>query len=177
MNSIAVRTNGRPKRPHGVADRPNIPTQILVAAEPVALPPGWGRGLKAWAALHHVGDETQMKRSLKSMRPDVLLLDLSSPLFGGFHKMRSLRRLSASTKIVLLTDHPDRKEWLSGLKAGAWGYCEKADEPGLLKKVLETVQAGEVWASRTLVADMIEDMASILESRQTKRVYQRVTGR
>jgi DNA-binding NarL/FixJ family response regulator len=146
-----------------------MPTKILVAAEPAALPPGWGRGLKAWSALHHVADQAQLKRSLKSMRPDVLLLDLSSPLFGGFHEIPSLRRLSASTKIVLLTDSPDRKEWLSGLKAGAWGYCEKNGGPALLKKVVETMQHGEIWASRALVADMIEELASILDSKKHKK--------
>lgn len=104
------------------------------------------------------------------MRPDVLLLDLSSPVFGGFHEVPALRRLSASTKIVLLTDAPDRKEWLSGLKAGAWGYCEKSGGPALLKKVVETMQHGEVWTSRALVAEMIEELASILDSKKHKKV-------
>lgn len=178
MSCAAVRTKSRVARSLEVSgDRSTSPPQVLVAAGPTGLPKLWVRKLRDTFAIHELTDPADLQPSLVSLKPDILLLDLTIPQLGGIHSLSSLQQLSPSTKIVLLAGHPDKKEWLSGLRAGAWGYCEKAGAPGLLKTVLETVHKGEVWVSRTLVADMIEELSSIHESRQTNKINRSVTGK
>lgn len=165
MNSAAVRTKGRGLRSQEVSGDTHRPATILVAAWPTGLPKLWVRKLREDFTVYELADPAELEHSLAILEPAILLLDITIPRFGGIHSLPAIQRVSPSTKIVLLTDRTDKKEWLSGLRAGAWGYCKKAGEPGLMKKVLNAVRSDEVWADRTLVADMIEELASIFESR------------
>jgi DNA-binding NarL/FixJ family response regulator len=165
MNSAAVRIKGRVLRNQEVFDSTKRPATVLVAAWPVGLPKLWVRKLRGLFAVHELTDPAELEHRLVTLEPDILLLDITIPQFGGIHSLSGIQRLSPSTKIVLLTDRLDKKEWLSGLRAGAWGYCKKAGQPDLLKEALKTIQKGEVWASRALVAEMIEELVSVCASR------------
>ena len=79
--------------------------------------------------------------------------------------VQAIRQLSPETKIVLFARSPNAKEGISLLKAGAWGYCEKAIEPLRLRKVVLMLQQGEVWVKRNLIPHLIGELARLTRLR------------
>src|SRR5437667_162790 len=125
----------------------------------------WTQALKDVYTVLDVGERGSLDRSLADLKPDVLLLDLALHRLGGLEGVQAIRQLSPETKIVLFARSPNAKEGISLLKAGAWGYCEKAIEPLRLRKVVLMLQQGEVWVKRNLIPHLIGELARLTRLR------------
>ncbi len=81
---------------------------------------------------------------------DVLLAENDRP--GAL-----LRLLSdhPETRFIFLSDRPDASEGWRLIKAGARGYCNRYIAPALLRKVVEVVEAGEIWVGRRLLTQLM----------------------
>ena len=67
----------------------------------------------------------------KSLRPDVMILDLTMPQVDGFQALTEIRKLELRPKIVVLSMHADPGTIRQALQGGALGYVVKqsvADE-------------------------------------------------
>ena len=124
---------------------------VLVASPNPGLRRRCRAALRGTSALQEVTTRAALERSMASLKPTILLLDLALPNLGGVGGIRAIQRLSPPTKIVLLTGTPDEKEGISALKAGARGYCNTDIDAALLKKAVEMVRKGEIWAGRNLI--------------------------
>lgn len=60
-----------------------------------------------------------------SMRPDVIVADISMPLLNGIDAARRIREAGIESKIVFLTMHPDLTYLTRAFEAGALGYVLK----------------------------------------------------
>ncbi len=80
-------------------------------------------------------------RSVETLSPDLLLIDLSMPRMSGIEAITEIKKRSPATRIVVLTVHKGEEYVLSALRAGADGYILKdAGHDELMtavKKVLE----------------------------------------
>ncbi len=95
----------------------------------------------------------------QALRPDVVLLDLSMPGWGG---VRTVERLSAAcpqVKVIMLTVSEDIDSLLAALKAGARGYVLKGIAPRELAQVLRSAHAGEIYVSPALVGEMLVSLS------------------
>jgi DNA-binding NarL/FixJ family response regulator len=106
-----------------------------------------------------------LERTIATLSPDVLLLDLDLLGAGGIGDGPIIRALARDTKVVLLSGMPNEREGIRILKAGAKGYCSKNVEPQLLRKIVDRVYDGEIWAERKLIPRLIEEYASQPEER------------
>jgi DNA-binding NarL/FixJ family response regulator len=134
---------------------------VLIATPTARVRSQWTQALKDMCTVLAVGERGSLDRSLADLKPDILLLDLALHRLGGIEGVLAIRKLSPETKIVLFTKSPTAKEGISLLRARAWGYCEKAIEPLCLKKVVLTLQKGEVWVKRNLVPHLIGELARL----------------
>lgn len=139
---------------------------VLVASPAVQVVRRWSRGFKGNFVAHGVGEWSALEQGMEKLEPSVLLLDLALPNLGRIRSVRTLRRLSPATKIIVFTSAPNEREGISALMAGAKGYCHKNIKPVLLKKAVELVQRGEIWAGRKLIPRLIEELTSLTERRQ-----------
>ena len=138
---------------------------VLVAASAKASGTRWSRALREDFEIRGTAKLEDLKRDLETLKPDILLLDLPFPGLGGVEGLPALRSLSRATKIIFLAEHPDPKEWIIALKSGARGYCHAGSDPELIRKVVESVSKGEVWANRKIVPDLIEELALLTKRR------------
>lgn len=76
-----------------------------------------------------VGDGLVLLKVVEEHRPDVVLLDISMPVMGGFTAARHLRNTYPEIKILFVSAHEEKIYRDEALKAGANGY--------LLKNLLE----------------------------------------
>jgi two-component system, OmpR family, alkaline phosphatase synthesis response regulator PhoP len=95
-----------------------------------------------------VGDANSALASVRSARPDLLVLDLGLPGRDGLDVAREVRRRS-DTPIVILTARGDESDRIVGLELGADDYVVKPFSP---KELVARVRA-VLRRSRTSVRD------------------------
>ena len=62
---------------------------------------------------------------VRSLRPDVVLLDLHMPGISGGEALQMIVAQTPETRVVMLTASEDREEQLACMRAGATGYLLK----------------------------------------------------
>ena len=86
-------------------------------------------------------------RSVETLSPDLLLIDLSMPRMTGMEAITEIKKRSPATKIVVLTVHKGEEYILSALKAGADGYVLKDAGHDELMTAVKNVLAGKRYLS------------------------------
>lgn len=90
-------------------------------------------------------DASEARKALKTFVFDLIILDVMLPNESGIDFARSLREISSSVAILMLTAMEDAKSRILGLEAGADDYLTKPFEPQELllriKKLIQRVQA------------------------------------
>ena len=102
------------------------------------------------------GDQTM--DSVKSLRPDVVLLDVR---IDGMHALEVLKRLQAldlSTRTVLVSDDLDRSTTRTALLRGARGILHRDLGSELFVRCLQSVARGELWIGRDTASDLVDAM-------------------
>ena len=106
-----------------------------------------------------VGETSTGDRTIdlvRSLRPDVLLLDVQ---IDGIHALEVLRRLHRSeftTKTVLLSGELDRLTTRTALLRGARGVLNTDLALRLLARCIRTVNRGELWIARDTASDLVD---------------------
>lgn len=81
--------------------------------------------------------------ALRTLRPDVVLLDLRLPDMLGPEAVQALRSGDPGVKVIIFTAYPDHAALDAALAAGAHGVVVKDSEPAELVDVIGRVVAGE----------------------------------
>jgi two-component system, NarL family, nitrate/nitrite response regulator NarL len=102
------------------------------------------------------GDEAL--RLATELQPDVMLLDFSMPNKSGLDVIRELGHTRIRT--ILLTAGVKKPDVLELLQRGVRGVVLKGAPTDLLYKGIRSVQRGEVWIGREMVADVVEQLAT-----------------
>jgi DNA-binding NarL/FixJ family response regulator len=97
---------------------------------------------------------------VERIKPKVLLLDFDLLDLDSSIGATSLKKLSAETKIIIMSNAiSEDVEWKM-FKLGVRGSCQNNCEPELLTQVVIAVQQGELWIRRTIASRLIDDFGS-----------------
>lgn len=83
----------------------------------------------------------------KSFDPELILLDITMPVMGGFAAARELRRTMPKLRIVFVSQHNDRVYAEEALQMGAAGYVLKGTAVADLENALTAAMAGRTFVS------------------------------
>ena len=108
------------------------------------------------------GDEAV--RMVRSLRADVLLLDLAMPGTSGMEALAELARAPASVKTIVLTGAIAKPEVLKAVQLGAAGIVLKSSPPELLFKSVRSVMSGQHWIGRDVVSDLVQALRNYQEA-------------
>jgi DNA-binding NarL/FixJ family response regulator len=93
-----------------------------------------------------------------SLRPDVILMDVSMPEIDGVEATRQIRERQPDVRIVMLTMHADQDVLADAIRAGANGYLVKDCSTDEIASAIETVAGGETALSPRLAASMLAEV-------------------
>lgn len=89
------------------------------------------------------GDALQVEQQVKTLKPDVILMDIDLPGLNGIEAVKKVRLFNAWVHIIMLTVFDDNKHVVDAICAGASGYLLKMHIPEkLLESVKEVIQGG-----------------------------------
>lgn len=95
----------------------------------------------------------------KTLKPDVILLDISMPVLNGIDAAKQLRKNVPTAKLIFVTMHADADYISEAFRAGARGYVLKRSAASELLTAIREVLKGNHFVSpivaRYAVASMI----------------------
>ena len=80
---------------------------------------------------------------IKSLQPDVAVLDIRMPVLSGIDVVRQLKSISPGTRALMLTAYDDDEYVLALMEAGASGYLLKTAHEKDLVESIRGVNSGE----------------------------------
>lgn len=81
----------------------------------------------------------------KSLKPDVVLMDISMPILNGIEATEQLMTVSPEQKILMLTMHDNREYIMKVMQSGAVGYMLKDICSVKLVQAIKTVHQGSTY--------------------------------
>ena len=93
------------------------------------------------------------------LEPDLVLMDLAMPRFGGLEATRLISADRPDTKVVILTASDEDEALFEAIKSGADGYLLKHLESEQFFSLLEQVAAGDPGLTPALARRLINEFA------------------
>ena len=105
------------------------------------------------------GDGAEAVAMVRTLTPDVVLLDLVMPGLDGVAAITQLTAESPDTRVLVLTSFPDDDKLLAAVQAGAAGYLLKDVAPSELANAVRAVARGEAALSSRPAARLLREYA------------------
>lgn len=96
-------------------------------------------------------DGEECLEKLKTINPEVLLLDINMPKKNGIEVLESIRNQKLKIKVLILTVHNEIEYLLKAVDIGVDGYILKDSESAELKRAIVTVVEGESYIQSSLI--------------------------
>lgn len=123
--------------------------------------------------LAEAGDGIQLLDTLKTHRPDVILLDLKMPRMDGMDATREIRTQYPDIRILILTMHDDEQLILHLLEAGANGYLVKNADADEIKLAMHACCENGYYFSDYVSSLMLKSLMQ--KNKATPKFRQQVT--
>ena len=102
-----------------------------------------------------VHDGRALLAALETLRPDVVVTDISMPLLNGLDAVRQIRLSHPHVKVIVLTMHKETQLAVDAFRAGASGYMLKVSPGEELITAIEQVAMGRAYVTTLLAKDLI----------------------
>lgn len=101
------------------------------------------------------GDGLEAISLVQKNAPDLVLMDLSMPRFGGIEAIRQIKQIAPQTRILVVSMHATEKHLKAALQAGADGYLLKMAESAEFIVAIRSVLAGDGYISSKLAGKVL----------------------
>lgn len=118
---------------------------IVLADDHVLVRNGIKAMLESDTQIDVIGEANNGSEALetaKSLKPDILILDIRMPEMTGLEAAAKLKDFSPATKAVILSMHDSEEYVLQALDAGAYGYLLKDTDKAEFLKAIKQVHTG-----------------------------------
>ena len=106
--------------------------------------------------LGEAGNGREALQLANTLKPDILLLDLSMPRVSGMEALRRLASVGSEARPILFVESPEKSQIVEALKLGARGILPRRTTTQMLLKCIRAVASGEYWVGHQNISDLIE---------------------
>jgi two-component system response regulator NreC len=96
-------------------------------------------------------------RVVHSVRPQMVIMDLSMPVMNGIDAAEEIRR-DSGIPVILLTMHSEEHHMLRAFRAGVTGYVLKMETASDLLVAIREVRRGNTYLSPGISANVVREM-------------------
>ncbi|HTY99108.1 MAG TPA: response regulator transcription factor [Rhodocyclaceae bacterium] len=104
------------------------------------------------------GDGLEGAKRAKSLKPDVVLLDLHMPGISGREALQLIVEEAPGSHVVMLTVSEDAEDLIECLRAGAQGYLLKNIDAEFLLDAVRRAAEGEAVMSAPMTAKLMQNV-------------------
>ena len=105
-----------------------------------------------------VEDGRALVEAAQTLRPDLILLDISMPRLNGLEAARQLRTLVPDSKLIFLTMHASPTYATEAFQAGASGYLLKHSAEEELSQAIKSVLQGRHYLTPLVTKDVLDSV-------------------
>ena len=113
------------------------------------------------------GDGDQALRIYRSVRPDVVLMDLAMPGVDGVQAIQNIRQFDADAKVVVLTAYDTDERILQAVEAGARGYLLKGAPRDDIFRAVRVVNLGGSLLEPAVANKLLNRVGGLLRGEGT----------
>jgi two-component system nitrate/nitrite response regulator NarL len=110
------------------------------------------------------GDGLEGIKRARSLKPDVVLLDLHMPGVSGLEAVKVMAEEIPEVHVLMLTVSEDAQDLMDALRAGASGYLLKNIETDMLIDAIRRAAQGDSVVSQQMTAKLIQGVRAPLKS-------------
>jgi DNA-binding NarL/FixJ family response regulator len=154
--------------------------RVLVVDDHAVVREGLRHVLTATEGFSVVGEAANATEALglaETVRPDVVLLDLTMPGISGLEAAAELRRRASGARILVLSMHEQDEYVLAAVRGGADGYILKDASPAELRAAIRTVGAGGEYFSPAVARRLTAAVRGEVATESPRDRLQRLTPR
>ncbi len=140
--------------------------RILIAEDH----PLFGQGLRRVLMLEpdfdvvaEVTDGEAAIKSVNSLHPDVVLMDINMPKVNGLKATQEIKAAHEDVAVIILTAYDDEEQMIFALRTGASAYFVKDVLPSELINAIRVVRAGQYVVNGQVLTDTAELMQWLME--------------
>ena len=101
-------------------------------------------------------DGIEALHMVRTLRPDILLLDLAMPRMPGMEALREMTTDEGGTRTIVLTGQVDKRQILEALQLGARGVLLKDAVVAHLSACIRAVMQGQYWLEGRPVQNLVQ---------------------
>jgi len=138
------------------------PLRILLADDHLLFRKGLTQLLDSQPDFQVVGEATdglEAIEQIQSLKPDLVLMDISMPNSDGFEATRHIKTKMPNVRVVILTVSEDANDLKAAIQCGADGYLLKDLSPETLFQQLRGLASGEAPISRAMTGKLFDQLA------------------
>jgi signal transduction histidine kinase len=118
--------------------------------------------------VHTAENGVNALRIFKDVQPSIVLTDIKMPEMDGIDLLRSLKKLSPETEVIMITGHGDMDQAIKSVKYEATDFVTKPINDEILEIALNRAQ--ERIAMRRKLSDYTHNLEQLVEDKTRKLV-------
>lgn len=155
-------------------------TKILIVDDHRVVIEGIKSSLQEHPEFEVVGeavDGLQAVEFVKTLKPDIVIMDVSMPNLNGIDATRQINKFSPETRIVIYTMYSDKELVIDLFKEGISAYVLKDDPLADLILALKAVKGGGTYFSTMAPTILVRHMEELEEKTKEEDAFETLSRR
>jgi len=145
--------------------------KVLIVDDHRVVREGLSAILKNKENLHVLGeaqDGQEAVEHVRSLEPDVVLMDVSMPRMGGVEATRIIKREFPHIGIIALTMYEEQQYIFDLVRAGATGYLLKDSDSAQIVKAIQSIYRGESLIHPSVASKILAEFSLLAQKKGKK---------